>query len=100
MVFLPRLCQIIHVGCGIKLHIECLSIAIVPDGGASCQTDGGGTRQPQLDLSTLNRRLAALERDLSTKLFDRGVSGYTVMPHDGRLLKHAQEIALGKGASC
>jgi hypothetical protein len=54
-----------------KLHFECLSIAIVPGGGASCQTDGGGTRQLQLDHSTLNRRLAALERDLSTKLFDR-----------------------------
>jgi len=81
-----------------KLHIECLSIAIVPGGGASCQTDGGGTRQLQLDHSTLNRRLAALERDLSTKLFNRGVPGYALMPHGGQLLKHAEEIDLEKGA--
>jgi hypothetical protein len=60
---------------------------------ANCQTDGG-MRHLQLDLSTLNRRC-----NLSTKLFDRGVAGDTLMSHDGRLLKHAEEIDLGKGAS-
>jgi hypothetical protein len=82
MVFLIRLCQIIHVGMykiAYGMSFDCNRSC----GGASCQTDGGGTRQLQLDHSTLNRRLAALERDLSTKLFDRGVPGYALMPHGG-----------------
>ena len=82
-----------------KLHVECLSIAIVPGGGASCQTDGGGARQLQLDHTTLNRRLAGLERDLSTKLFDRGDSGNGPTRHGGQLVKHAEEIDLGKGGA-
>ena len=49
-------------------------------------------RQLQLDHSTLSRRLAALERALQTKLFDRGVAGYILTQHGEDLLKHAEEI--------
>ncbi len=49
-------------------------------------------RQLQLDHSTLSRRVSTLERDLSTKLFERGVSGYTLTQQGEKLLKHAEEM--------
>jgi len=49
-------------------------------------------RQMQLNYSTLSRRLASLERELSTKLFERGTAGFSLTPHGEALLKHAEEI--------
>ncbi|HYP57170.1 MAG TPA: LysR family transcriptional regulator, partial [Beijerinckia sp.] len=49
-------------------------------------------RQLQLDHSTLSRRLTTLERELLTKLFDRGASGYALTPHGEQLLRRAEEI--------
>ncbi|UOM33765.1 LysR family transcriptional regulator [Acuticoccus sp. I52.16.1] len=49
-------------------------------------------RRMGADHSTLSRRLAALERALETKLFDRGSSGYALTPDGLALLRHAETI--------
>jgi len=46
----------------------------------------------QVDHTTLSRRLAALERALKAKLFDRSPSGYTLTEQGLRLLPTAEEM--------
>lgn len=45
-----------------------------------------------LDHSTLSRRIAGLEQDLKSKLFDRSPTGYTLTDQGRRLLPLAEEI--------
>jgi DNA-binding transcriptional LysR family regulator len=53
-----------------------------------------------LDHSTLSRRIAALERSLKAKLFDRSPTGYTLTDEGVRLLPMAEEMErLAIGAS-
>jgi DNA-binding transcriptional LysR family regulator len=42
--------------------------------------------------STVSRRIARLERDLGTPLFDRGPRGYDVTVHASRLIEHAERM--------
>ena len=48
--------------------------------------------QLQIDHSTLSRRIAALEKALRTKLFDRQPTGYVLTPAGERLVVEAEEI--------
>jgi DNA-binding transcriptional LysR family regulator len=53
-----------------------------------------------LDHSTLSRRIAALERSLRARLFDRSPTGYTLTDQGRRLLPAAEEmerLAIGAG---
>jgi DNA-binding transcriptional LysR family regulator len=53
-----------------------------------------------VDHSTLSRRVAALERGLTAKLFDRSPTGYTLTEQGARLVPMAEEmerLALGAG---
>lgn len=49
-------------------------------------------RQMHVNYSTLSRKLARLERELSTKLFERSTAGLSLTPHGEALLKHTEEI--------
>jgi DNA-binding transcriptional LysR family regulator len=46
----------------------------------------------RLDHSTLSRRIAGLEQDLKSKLFDRSPTGYTLTDQGRRLLPLAEEV--------
>ena len=49
-------------------------------------------RQMQVNYSTLSRRLASLERELGTKVFERSTAGISLTPYGEALLKYAEEI--------
>lgn len=49
-------------------------------------------RQLGVDHSTLSRRMAALEKSLQARLFDRHMTGYTLTPEGERLLTSAQAM--------
>jgi DNA-binding transcriptional LysR family regulator len=51
-----------------------------------------GAKILRIDHSTLSRRISALEKSLSAKLFDHSVSGYSLTPQGEELLIRAEAI--------
>jgi DNA-binding transcriptional LysR family regulator len=51
-----------------------------------------GAKLLKIDHSTLSRRISALEKSLSAKLFDHSVSGYSLTPQGEELLVRAEVI--------
>jgi DNA-binding transcriptional LysR family regulator len=55
-------------------------------------TLGAAGKALRVDPSSVHRRLAALERRLAVRLFDRGRGGYRPTPHGAALVEAAQRI--------
>ncbi|RMB79672.1 LysR family transcriptional regulator [Streptomyces shenzhenensis] len=53
---------------------------------------GDAAQRLQMDQTTVSRRLGRLEQELNVRLFDRGVSGWTLTEAGRRVLPHAESM--------